>query len=249
MQLAKFAEKYTKELRRWIEPLFIEKKPEPTTERNCISLGSKELCLVHINKTLDTTELISSDNLHFEDHENLPLLLSSFLERHNLSSIPTYWLLSPEQYQLFIIESLPVASDEFKAAINWRIRSLINYPIEETVIDSFKLPSKKASPENMVAAVVTRRNQLVRLIDIFKKAGLNLTTIDVPELAMRNLIMPYENDEKSTAFIYFYERIAILNITRQKTLYFTRRINLYSETDVSMNQYQQFSLDILRYFD
>ena len=58
MRLRKYTEKYTKELRRWIEPLFFEKQPEHTTESNCISLGTKEFSLVRVKIENDVANLI-----------------------------------------------------------------------------------------------------------------------------------------------------------------------------------------------
>lgn len=55
--------------------------------------------------------------------------------------------------------------------------------------------------------------------------------------------------KKSTGMLYFFENIALLNITRTKTLYFTRRINLMRDPENPMKEYEQLSLDILRYFD
>jgi MSHA biogenesis protein MshI len=248
--LAKYAEKYTQTVRQWIEPLFTEKLPEPTSERLCIQIAAKELSLVRANITPGSTDILSSEILHCDDIEAVPIVLSAFISRQELPpATPTYWLLSPDMYQLFLIESLPVAADEFRDALRWRVRSLINFPTEEAVIDSFKLPSKKNALDNMVAAVVTQSTRIDKIISAIKQSGARLTTIDIPELAMRNLTAQYEDDEKSTAFIYFYENTVILNITRQKTLYITRRLNLPTNSDNTGREFEQLSLDILRYFD
>lgn len=241
---------YAKEIQHWIKALLTEKQPEITTHRCCIYISSKEISFLHINHVQDTIEILLLEDFQYDDLSTVPLVLSGMVKKYGLQSIPTSWLLLPEDYQLFLIESLPVAADEFHDALNWRVKSLLNYPIEEAVLDYFKLPAKKKSSENfMVVAVAARMNQLIKTIDMFKKTDLCLTTIDIPELAMRNLTAPIENDEKSTAFIYFFEKIAILNITCQQTLYFTRRLNLPNESEPIAKNYEQVCLDILRYFD
>ncbi|TAK74633.1 MAG: hypothetical protein EPO11_06590 [Gammaproteobacteria bacterium] len=220
-----------------------------TTHRCCICLSSNDISLIHLNKTQDAIELLLSETIHYDEAENIPLVLSGIVQQYTLASIPTYWVLSPDYYQLFLIESLPVKAEEFHEALNWRIKSLLSYPIKEATIDYFKLPPKKSSPDNfMIAAITAKTSQLFKISNIMRKSNIELTTIDIPELAMRNLTALYETDEKSTAFIYFYEHLAILNISCQKTLYFTRHIEL-TDNAAQPTHYEQLCLNILRYFD
>lgn len=243
--------KYANYLQQWIKPFIEKKQPEQTTERCCISISSNEISFIHLNQIQDTTELLLAETFKYEDLDSLPLMFSGFVKTHDLSLIPTYWLLIPEDYQLFLIESLSATPEELNDALKWRIRSLINYPLEEAVIDYFMLPTKKSASNTnpFIAAIAAKAPPLTTTIKILEKCGINLTIIDIPELALRNLSAFYEKDEKSTAFIYFYENIAILNITHKKSLYFTRRINLYVENESIRKDYEQLSLDLLRYFD
>lgn len=243
-------EAYTRKFRDWVLPYFKEKKPAPTTHRATIRLTPNELSILHINKSQDMIELLHAESFQYDNYDTLSKLLSSIIQKHDLSNIPTYWLLSPADYQLFLIESMPVPKEELKEALTWRIRSLINFPVQDTLIDYFLLPPKKSSVNSTVAAVVAKASSLNTMIDIFQINGIHLTTIDIPELACRNLTARDEEDEKTTAFIYFYDdTMAILNITCKKTLYFTRRIPLYPDNQPGAIQYEQLSLDIMRYFD
>ena len=245
MQIAE----YTNKVYRRIELLLEGNQPEATTFRCCFRFSANEFSLIYLNKTQDHLEILLSETQRYESIDDITLLLTSMVNKHNLYYTPTCWLLSPEDYQLFLIESLPVKPEEYIDALQWRIRSLINYPAIEAAIDYFKIPIKKDSQETntMTAAVVAKKTSLSKTAELLNHTGLLLISIDIPELAMRNLTALYENDEKSTALIYFYPHTAILNITREKTLYFTRRINLSEHDD--QQRYQQVSLDMLRYFD
>ncbi|OGT41969.1 MAG: hypothetical protein A3F42_07260 [Gammaproteobacteria bacterium RIFCSPHIGHO2_12_FULL_37_34] len=245
MQIREYANKIYQR----VESLFEEKKLQATTFRCCLSLTAHELSFIYLNHTQDFIEVLLSETLSYESIDDITLLLTGLVKQQNLHYTPTSWLLSPDDYQLFLVEALPVKPEEYLDALKWRIRSLINYDQSEAAIDYFKLPVKKGAQENnaMTAAVVAQKSQLNKLAEALNHCGLLLTAIDIPELAMRNLTALYEHDEKSTAFIYFYPNVAILNITREKTLYFTRRINLTEYNDQQL--YEQVSLDILRYFD
>ncbi len=250
MTLATFADKYVNQLRRWVKPLFVEKEPILTTERYCLFIGSHHIHLLGVDKTPTNNILLSNSSLEYDDVKNIPLILTGLIERISLTNTPIYWLLSPEDYQLSLIESLPVQQNELFGAIKWRARSLINYPIDEAVIDYFNLPPpKKSATSNMIATVIARKATLSVMIDTLKSCQAKLSVIDIPELAMRNLTALYEDDEKSTAFIYFADNTIILNITREKTLFFTRRLALDSAKEITQANYEQLCLEILRYFD
>ena len=251
MSMLQQIELRAKKILQKIEPWLIEPKPLETSHRLCLSLNGNILTLLHINNDTNGIEIILNENLEFSDTPSLGIVLTGVVKRYQLEHTPAYWLLAPDDYQLFFIDSIPVKGNEFKDALNWRLRSLLTHPIQETAVEYFMLPAKKSSSDQpMVVAVTSRKQQLADTIELFLKAGVQLANIDIPELALRNLSAACEKDEKSTAFLYFYKNMAILNVTRQKVLYFTRRIMI---TD-NMNQnspdfYEKLSLEILRYFD
>lgn len=239
----------TKKIETLTKSFFQEEKQLSTTERVCISFREQELSILCINHHPDMNEIIFMDKLKFDDAKSLPLPLKGMIEKYNLSQIPLTWLLKPNEYQINLIESIPVPKDEFLTALSWRVRSLISYPLDEAVMEYFELPAKKNAPNSpLIAAVTAQRLTLRPAISLYKSIGLSLTRIDIPELAMLSLAALYENDEKSTAFLYFYEKFIILNISNRKVLYFTRRIDIpYS--DVKTIDYEKLSLEILRFFD
>lgn len=232
-----------------IKPFLEEKKSEITTHRCCIYFTPNHVELVHINKKENAIELLEAQSFTLEDRNNLPLVLSSFVEKNNLNNVPVYWLLAPDDYQIFLIDALPVPEEEIRSALTWRIRSLISYPVENAAVDYFTIPAKKAAPDQrLITAVAAQKNELENTIKLIKDAGLHLAVIDIPELSLKNLSDLYEEDEKCTAYVYITSTIMILNITREKTLYFTRHINLpYAASDKDL--YSSISLEMLRYFD
>jgi len=241
---------YVQECGRWLKQLLQEKPRAATTARCCFSITGNEITFLYLNKLLNSIELFAYDTFQFETLNSLSLILAGLSKKYNLANVPAYLLLDPEHYQLFLIESLPVKADEFKEALNWRLKSLLTYPMKEATIDYFTLPISKSAPDTqMIAAVAAKTKLIESYADALEKAQLHLTVIDIPELALRNLTGLYEQDEKSTAIIYFNEKIAILNITRSQSLYFTRKINLYHEDEATKKSHEELGLDIMRSFD
>lgn len=241
--------RYTEKLRNLAEYYFREEKALSTTQRCCVSLKKNELSIVCIDHHADMNNVLLLEKFKYDEIKSLPLIMGGVVKQYQLTQTPVYWLLEPDDYQLNLIESMPVPKNEFKTALKWRIHSLINYPIDETVMESFELPAKKNSPQSpLIAAVTAQKVKLANTLNIFKDCRFNLVSINIPELVMLNLSALHESDEKSTAFLYFFEREIIFNISNRKTLYFTRRINIpFSHTSVI--DYEALSLEILRYFD
>lgn len=249
VDLSAYKAYYTDKIRALAQTYLREEQTLSTTERCCISLSTNELSLIAVHKQADTFDISFLETLHYDDVPSLKLVLSGMTTKHKLNLVPVYWLLNPYDYDLNLIDSMPVPKNELKTALSWRIRSLIKYPVEEAILDYFELPAKKNSPGAPLIAAVTAQSKLLSdRVNMIKECGLKLTNIDIPELAMLNLAALHEDDEKSSAFLYFYDHAMILNITYQKTLYFTRRISLPLNIDKSID-YEKLSLEILRYFD
>ena len=49
-------------------------------------------------------------------------------------------VLNPDEYQLHLVESPDVPDSELREAVRWRIRDLIDFPVDEAAIDVFDMP-------------------------------------------------------------------------------------------------------------
>ena len=130
-------------------------------------------------------------------------------------------------YSLLFVEAPDVKPTELRAAIRWRIKDLIDFHIDDAVIDVFEVPNQKATGKNsMMYAVVTRTSTVRQQIELLAGAGLNLEVIDIPELALRNVSALLPEDVAGVALLYLARRNGLIVLTRQGTLYLSRRIEL-----------------------
>lgn len=230
-------------------------------DRCCISIDQGNIILLHVRKTDKLAELILSQTFTYQHPKEIKTILSEVVETQGLNGVRCSWVLRPDQYQLLQTEALPVPPSEFQAAIRWKVKDLLRFPIEDAVIDSFPIPPAKLPTSlNMIMLVVARASILKPISDQITASGLKLTTIDIPELSFRNLTAPYENDEKSTALIYLQEENSQLIVTNQQKLYFTRQMDLgvkdillSVENKIDANALEllcnDLALDIQRSFD
>lgn len=159
-----------------------------------------------------------------EEHASLLPKLSKELEleaSHCISIAPQ------ESFSLLLIESPEVEASELKAAVRWRIKELIDFHIDDAIIDVFDIPGQKERGRAKLMYVVASRTSTVQKhIDLLESSGLNLAVIDIPELVLRNIAALLPEDKSGVATLYIGRDHGMLVITRDQTLYLSRRIDL-----------------------
>ena len=129
-------------------------------------------------------------------------------------------MLDPGGYRLLLVEAPDVPADELRAAVRWRIKDLIDFHIDDAVIDVFEMPPHaRGGPHRMMYAVTAKAEVVKREIERIESAGLKLDVVDIPELSLRNIATLLESDQRGAAFLYLSERRSTLLLVRQGVLY------------------------------
>jgi len=130
-------------------------------------------------------------------------------------------------YQLLLVEVPNVPAHEIKSAARWQIKDLLDFPVDDTVVELFKMPEQSTSDAKPMAyAVATRRSSIQEHTELLHGAGFSLDVIDIPELCTRNIATLLPQDADGVAFFHFTETHGILTVTRQGVLYLIRRIDI-----------------------
>lgn len=223
------------------------KKNTLSTDRSVIYLENNILYFLYAEYQSTLLKITALEQYTFANPKELSTLVANLSRQFSLQATPVYWVLNQADYQLAFIESLPVPEAEIKQALQWRLKTTIQKQ-GDVLIDYFNVPAKPGlGTQAMVAAVSANKQVVEDFFDICRRFQLNLSVIDIPELSLRNLTATHEVDEKSTALIYVGANEIILNITREKILYLTRKISIPSLD--SMGSLNELSLEIIRYFD
>lgn len=132
-----------------------------------------------------------------------------------------------ESFSLLLVESPQVDPSELKAAVRWRIKELIDFHIDDAIIDVFDIPGQKERGRPKLMYVVASRTSAVQQqIDLLEGSGINLAVIDIPELVLRNIAALLPEDQGGVATLYIGRQRTMLVLTRNQTLYLSRRIEL-----------------------
>ena len=178
------------------------------------------------------------------------LLKKSVAESH-LDKIPCSTLLGIGDYQLLMVEAPEVPPAELKAAIRWRIRDLIDFHIDDAVLDVFDVPPSGArGVQEHLYVVVSRSAQVQEQVDSLQTAGVNLEVVDIPELALRNLAARLEQDANGQALLYFGAEQGLITLTRNATLYLARSMDIgYRQLQNTPELVDRLALELQRSMD
>ncbi len=152
--------------------------------------------------------------------------LAALLKKHHLNDVMCSSLMAPNEYNMMLVEAPDVPATELRAAMRWKVKDMIDFHIDDAIIDVFEVPgSKTPGRQAVMYAVVARIKETRQRIDNLVEAGFELATIDIPELALRNISSLLPEDVSGVALVHLGPRRGLITITRQSTLYFSRRID------------------------
>jgi MSHA biogenesis protein MshI len=133
-----------------------------------------------------------------------------------------------DDYQLVQVEAPEVLPSEMRAAIRWRLKDAIAFSVDEAAVDIFEIPEPaRHTQSKMLFAAAARDSAIQRIAGALKPVAKGFDAIDIPDLCLRNVNACLPQDAKGVAMLALHEDFAQLVITRQATLYVTRRIDLH----------------------
>jgi MSHA biogenesis protein MshI len=136
-------------------------------------------------------------------------------------------LLPRNDYQIVLVDAPSVPADEVKAALRWRIKDMIEYPVDEATIDMLELPvPESASRARQMYAVAARQQTVKAATERFINAGMNLAVVDIPDIAQRNLAALYEAEGRGVAVLTIGEDGGLVTVTFGGELYLSRYLDL-----------------------
>lgn len=182
-------------------------------------------------------------------------LLKNKLREFGLDKVDLASSLALGDYTLLSVDAPDVPPNELRAAVRWQIKDLIDFHIDDAVLDVFDTPATGLhGQQKSIYVVVLRRSQLERRISPFHAANARLSIVDIPELALRNIAANLVEDERGVVMVYFSEQRGVLTLTKQATMYLARSLDfgieqLVGEAGRQSLYIERLSLEIQRSLD
>lgn len=198
------------------------KKSSASSGRLGISVGPDGLAIVFINRRGE----LAFYQFYGEPGDSQELL-SNLVDEHDWHDIPCSLVLHPIYYQLLLTESPAVEDAELQTAVRWKIKELLDFPLEEAAIEYFLLPEDAyRGRQKMLYAAVLRKLTLKSLVEPVEAAGLNVDCVEITELALHNIVSRFPADTGGTAVIQLNESDGFINLLEGGAMYLCRRLDI-----------------------
>lgn len=137
-------------------------------------------------------------------------------------------VLPANEYQLLLVEAPTVPAAELKQAVRWRLKDMVDYPVNEATIDALDIPPDPAGAGrgHSMYAVAARNDVIRECMERFDAARIPLSVIDIAETAQRNIAALFEPPERGLAFLYAGSNHVLLTVNYRGELYLARRIEV-----------------------
>lgn len=157
---------------------------------------------------------------------DIPGTLAAHLKQLNLAGFPKASLvLAPDLYSLLIIDKPEVADAELKEAVRWKVHEQLEFSAEDACIDVFPLPEGAARGNERLFVAAAERQAVRNVATGVVEAGVNLDSIDITELALRNLAWRrFPQLDQSIAILSSGAHGGLISLSRGDSLYLARRI-------------------------
>ncbi|MCP3679128.1 MAG: hypothetical protein GY782_02150 [Gammaproteobacteria bacterium] len=186
-----------------------------------------------------------------QDRERIKLF-KALIAKHHVKGAPCYAVLAPDYYHLLPLdlpENLP--KQELTAALPWLVKELIDYAIDEAVIDSFPMVTAPGQAEK-IYVVTARAEPLKQLQQQIISAGLQLLCFDITELTASYLLARLTAEHDKTALLIFHDNYHQVVVNQGERLYFTRIIQDAGDdwlANADSASFDNISLEIQRSLD
>ncbi len=181
--------------------------------------------------------------------------LSQLTAEYSLGEFHCHLLLEPADYRHLTLETPPVANDEMREALRWKIADLVDFSVEQACIDFYLLPdAKHASSKKMLAAIASSAAVLKPKIKLCQQAGLDLEVIDIQETALRNLATLLPENDRGVAILHLLPTNGSIIIQKQDLIYLSRKLDfgfadLHLDSDIPSQEINNLALEIQRSLD
>lgn len=153
-------------------------------------------------------------------------MLAALADEYALGGVPCISVLPSSHFSLLLVEKPNVEPGELKTAVRWRVKDLLDFHVDDAVIDVFEVPGQADRGRPPMAYVVAAHQGSVQEhIDLIEGAGCGLEVVDIPEMAQRNIAALVPEDDAGVAVLHLSEHRGLLTLTRQSALYLARNLD------------------------
>jgi MSHA biogenesis protein MshI len=153
-------------------------------------------------------------------------------------------VLPPSQYQLLMMDALDVPEKDMAKALKWRLKGLMDYPLNDIVVDAFLVPPHGVAQQQKKAFVaVTLFSKLREKIAWFESAYIDVSEVSIAELAIKKICALMSFKHQSPIILINLEgKNGQLLVFFNDNLYLVRPLQLPANLSIDDSEYHQRTL-------
>ena len=195
-----------------------------------IGLSPDGFGLVHLTREgSGKPRLVMGEFFAHDDPEVFGKTLSAAVKAHKLGRSRCICVPRADTYTLRQIDAPKVEREELRDAARWSVKDLVDFDIEDAVIDVFDTPeptSSTADRASRIYVAAAPQREVDQIASAIHSSGLRIKAIDVVELALRNVAALLPHDEHGVGLLFLTPGLGLLTVTRQGLLYLARNIDV-----------------------
>jgi MSHA biogenesis protein MshI len=154
-------------------------------------------------------------------------ILHKFIQDNNLQETPVVTTLLIDDTNLVMLEKPQVADDELRQAVRWKMKESLPFDINKAIIDVFEIPGQKERGRTPLVYVTAAEKAFIQTrIQILEEQGLELESIDIAELAMRNIAALLPEDRNGVALLKLDTTQGLITLTQDSSLFLARNLDV-----------------------
>ena len=182
-------------------------------------------------------------------------VLAELITHYHLEGMACHVVLPIDQYQTYPIDKPKVEASELADASRWRIKDMLDYDLESAVTDVYEFPADavRGRPEQL-NVVVCRKVLIEDCVHFIEQSSLELESIDIADLALRNLATQQsDSSERAAAILYLRHGSGSMVVVKGGLLYLARHFDFslqsLNEPSQQDSVIQHLALEVQRSFD
>lgn len=198
-----------------------------------VSYSNQELALAYIEYRGGEPRLLLCESQKADSLASATRQLAELVRKYGLERARCNFVLGTEDYSLLLLEAPAVEKAELASAAKWKIKDMVDRPLEQLAVSVFQVPKDAyRSQRDMLYVVAADRKKVQQAVDMVLESGLQLQTIDIPELAMLNLLQLEKHENGGIALIDLRYNGSLLSLCRNDEIYLTRHLNTQVGEDI-----------------
>ena len=198
--------------------------------------GIAHACIGHTDSQIPTLQALHHSPV--TNKSGILFSLKKFVEKYNLIKTKIVTTLLIADSNLVMLERPDVAEDELAQAVRWNIKDSFNFNIDDAIVDVFEIPQQKERGRTpLIYVTAAKKSFLKQRIALLEEQELEVDSIDIAELVLRNVATLLPEDEQGVVLLKLDATQGLMTLTQNSTLYLARKIDIgYSALITSVEQ-------------